>query len=121
MLDFEREDLNKTGPWACLLDAYLTQQQEMRQEFKQAEKEFTGWVPRLATVEQIEDELLSKLHGRLIAVGFLKFQLGKRTTGLCYQLSPEGRKALDKWNQQASPEDGSEVSNTDDVALTDVA
>ncbi len=121
MLDFERDDLNKTGPWPRLLAAYLQHQQEMRQEFKQEEKEFSGWVPRLASVEEIEDESLSKLHGRLIAVGFLKFQLGKRTTGLCYQLSPEGRKALEKWNQQSDPENGSEVSTADDIALADVA
>jgi hypothetical protein len=58
------------------------------------EGEAVGWVPRLAVVEQVSPERLAPLHGKLIALGLLRFQLLDRTGGMVYRLSPEGRRAL---------------------------
>jgi hypothetical protein len=52
------------------------------------------WVPRLTSVEGVESEELSKIHGRLIAYGLLKCDLADRSAGVVYQLTPEARRAL---------------------------
>lgn len=52
------------------------------------------WVPRIRNMENIEPEKISSAHGRLIAQGYLNFQVEDRTLGLCYRVSPEGRNAL---------------------------
>lgn len=56
-----------------------------------SESSAIGWVPRLKSVEGIPDGRLGPLHGKLIALGLLKFQLTGRTSGIIYRLSPEGR------------------------------
>ena len=48
------------------------------------------WIPRLMSIEGVSDEELSGIHGKLIAFGFLKFQLQGRE-GLSYQLTQLGR------------------------------
>ena len=95
MIDFELAELNQDSQWRDLLDAYSAEHLKA----KSRNPEFDGWVPRLKSVEGIEDEQLPRLHGKLIAVGFLKFQLAGRMSGVWYQLSPLGKQAL---NQQTS-------------------
>ena len=59
-----------------------------------ADGEAVGWIPRLTTIQQVPAERLPPVHGRLIALGLLRFQLLDRTGGMMYRLSPEGRSAL---------------------------
>ncbi len=55
-----------------------------------------GWVPRLRNVAGIAEDRLGPLHGKLIALGLLKFQLTGRTSGILYRVSPDGRADLQK-------------------------
>ncbi len=90
MLDFELEDLNQSTNWREVLSAY----QSAHESAKASQEEFDGWLPRILSVEGLEDDDLPRIHGKLIAVGFLKFQLAGRGSGVVYQLSPAGRQAL---------------------------
>lgn len=80
--DLELFDANPT--WRLLLAAY-----EARQSTTESE-----WLPRHTEVEGVPVEQLSGIHGKLIALGFLKFELGNRTDGVRYRVSPFGRQAL---------------------------
>lgn len=63
------------------------------------------WVPRLTSVEGVESEELSKIHGRLIAYGLLKCDLADRSAGVVYQLTTEARRALASLEDADSDED----------------
>ncbi|MFM7161823.1 MAG: hypothetical protein ACKO3P_15825 [Planctomycetaceae bacterium] len=52
------------------------------------------WLPRLGAMPGVEQSSLSAIHGKLIALGMLRCDLGDRVEGLVYQLSPLGRQAL---------------------------
>ena len=56
--------------------------------------EFDGWIPRVIEVATIDSTSLPSIHGKLIAFGFLKFDLSGRDAGMRYQLSPQGKQAL---------------------------
>lgn len=118
-----------------LLAAYLTIEEELKAQAAKARREnsptsvepvsepssddsdepFTesaiGWIPRLRAVDGISEGRLGPLHGKLIALGLLKFQLTGRTSGILYRLSPEGRAELkrpteslsqDAWGEQSA-------------------
>lgn len=90
MLDFELKELNQATDWRCVLAAY----QSAQDAAKSSQAEFDGWLPRIMSIDGLDDGALPKLHGKLIALGFLKFQLASRGTGVVYQISPAGRVAL---------------------------
>jgi len=52
------------------------------------------WVPRLTNVSGTDAAALPALHGKLIALGLLKFELFGRAGGIRYRLSPLGRSSL---------------------------
>lgn len=52
------------------------------------------WSPRIAVVEGLAPQLLSAIHGKLIALGMLKFEIGSRADGVHYQVTGLGRQAL---------------------------
>jgi hypothetical protein len=76
--------LDKNPEWRHLLTAY-----HARQMLSQ-----DGWVDRVFELSGVEDNQLSKFHGRLIALGLLEFELGGRGEGMRYQVSTLGRQAL---------------------------
>ena len=53
-----------------------------------------GWVDRVQEVVGIERSALSGIHGRLIAFGLLKCEVGHRSAGLVYRVSTQGKAAL---------------------------
>ena len=53
------------------------------------------WLPRVVSLEGFDGERLSSLHGRLIAVGWLGFDVGDSVTGIRYQLTRDGQRVLD--------------------------
>lgn len=53
-----------------------------------------GWVPRVPHIEGVEPTRMSALHGKLIALGYLKFQLIDRQVGLRYRLTPAGQQLV---------------------------
>lgn len=90
MSDFELDQLRRNPAWKAALRYYWEAQTQARA----AQAAFDGWVPRAAQVPQVEPTQLSAVHGRLIAFGFLKFDLTNRDLGMRYQLTPLGKQAI---------------------------
>jgi len=99
MDDFELAQLKKNPEWRAALQVYHDLQVEIREGTPDAD----GWVPRPVEFSGIEPEKVSAIHGKLIAFGFLKFDVSGRDVGVRYQLTPQGRRALT--GETADPED----------------
>ena len=91
MLEFELTELEREGNWRAVLAAYRPASPADRE----TGAEFDGWIARVASLDGFQSAQLSRVHARLIAGGLLKFQLSERDAALQYQLSPEGRRALE--------------------------
>jgi hypothetical protein len=89
MLDFPAEELTDDADWRLVLDAYQNRDLELRTGNPEE-----GWIPRLASVSGVEAADLSRAHGKLIALGFLKFEVSGNKAGIHYQVSPLGRQML---------------------------
>ena len=90
MDEFELEQLRRNPQWATLLNVYLRLHQQERNQ----SKEFDGWTPRVHEAGDIPATELPGIHGKLIAFGFLKFDLAGRDGGIRYQLTPLGRQGI---------------------------
>ena len=77
-----------------------------------AEEEFDGWLERINSLPDLTTDCLIRMHGQLIAMGYLKFEISGRNVGLRYQISPKGRQALER--AQLAPT----TSENDDPGLT---
>lgn len=53
-----------------------------------------GWFDRIREVAGVDPAILSQVHGRLIAHGLLKCEIGQRSSGLVYKISTAGKTAL---------------------------
>ncbi|MGE5193272.1 MAG: hypothetical protein ACM3U2_12320 [Deltaproteobacteria bacterium] len=84
MTNQELELFDAHPEWRPLLDAY---QQRIAGEKLE-------WSPRITALEGLGPEQLSAIHGKLIALGMLKFEIGSRADGVQYQVTPFGRQAL---------------------------
>lgn len=78
---------------------------------KAAKAESSGWLDRIEDVPGVDAAQLTRIHGYLIAQGYLKFEITGRSVGLQYQLSPAGRDALARG--AAVSADGSEADSDD--------
>jgi hypothetical protein len=99
MLDFVMEELSATAGWRRVLEAYAMVASPAGASLPAGNEreipESLGWVPRLSRLDGVEPDRLALLHGKLIALGLLSFEvLGK--SGMQYQLSPLGRRTLDR-------------------------
>lgn len=95
MLNQEIELFDSHPEWRPLLAAY----QELHEERKLV------WSPRVTRAEGTADDQLSAVHGKLIALGMLKFEISSRADGVQYQVTPLGRQALlPPDSRQAIPE-----------------
>ncbi|GAB4142390.1 MAG: hypothetical protein Tsb009_12670 [Planctomycetaceae bacterium] len=92
MIPLELEAQSEAAEFRAVLAAYQTEEAVLQQ----TDPEHNGWVQRLIRIGDLEPERLSHIHGQLIAFGYLKFQLGGRTTGVQYRISPEGRKIIER-------------------------
>lgn len=118
MQDFEAHCLEHREDWVRLLGAYAQAEEAACQaetaapkvttppavsaaigSDAEAEESSTGWVVRIASIEGVEAARMSTLHGRVIALGYLKFKLIDRQVGLRYRLTPSGKQLV-----QARPE-----------------
>lgn len=64
-----------------------------------------AWVPRIREVAGVPGDQLSAIHGKLIALGLLKFEIASRADGVHYQVTPLGRQALlPRESRQMTPE-----------------
>lgn len=104
ILDSAPTILRAHPQYYLLLNAYLERDRIERDQ----QEEFSGWLSRVNSVEGIETELMSKIHGKLISHGLLKFELGDRMEGIRYQLSDVARRAL---KQLAESGDAPELSD----------
>jgi hypothetical protein len=80
----ELELFDANPEWRRLLAAY---QQKIASEKLE-------WSLRITAVVDLAAEQLSMIHGKLIALGLLKFEIGSRADGMQYQLTTLGRQAL---------------------------
>lgn len=107
MDDFELVLLQKHPEWQAVLQVYFDRYQELRATARDGE----AWVPRLASVPDVETASLSSIHGKLIAHGFLKFEIGPRDIGVLYQLTPLGRQVVsNQFLSVADPEEAAVVA-----------
>ena len=90
MLEFTLEELSRHEQWRELLSAYHEQQLAAAR----LNSEHDGWVSRIQSLAELADGQLPRIHGRLIALGLLQFQLAGRTGEGHYQVSPLGVRAL---------------------------
>ena len=88
--DFELDQFRRHPEWRVALQAYHDLQTLAREQ----SSEFDGWISRVIEVETIDPAALPSIHGKLIAFGFLKFDLSGRDAGMRYQLTPQGKQAL---------------------------
>ena len=77
MSDYDVAEIELLPEWRILLAEYQNRQSTVE----------AGWVERLHDLDGLESEQLSRMHGKLIALGLLEFQLADRTGGMRYQLS----------------------------------
>jgi len=80
----ELELFDANPDWRYLLAAY---QQKIALEKLE-------WSPRITEVADLAADQLSAIHGKLIALGMLKFEIASRADGMQYQLTTLGRQAL---------------------------
>jgi hypothetical protein len=98
MLEYVAEELSATAGWRRVLEAYATLAvpTKVPPSGESADAcESRGWVPRLSRLDGVEPEKLAALHGKLIALGLLSFEVSGKS-GMQYQLSPLGRRTLDR-------------------------
>ncbi|HSG72025.1 MAG TPA: hypothetical protein VLA12_16525 [Planctomycetaceae bacterium] len=89
MIDYGYKELNTNPAWLQLLSAYQEADQSSRED-----TEFDGWTPRINSLIGIDEAELCRVHGKLISLGYLKFELGNRLDGIKYQLSSDAVRAL---------------------------
>jgi len=90
MDEFDIIQLRRNPEWRAILQVYYNLQQQQREQSPDSD----GWIARQTEVEGIDSAQLSSIHGKLIAHGMLKFDVGGRDVGVQYQLTHQGRRAL---------------------------
>ena len=70
---------------------------------------FDGWLERVEKMDGVTREQLTRTHGQLIALGYLKFEISSQSAGLRYQLSTAGKQAL----VRAAAKRDSEIQQTE--------
>jgi hypothetical protein len=81
--------------WQRLLLDYLemtSQQAESSEEMPSGPR----WAGRIVALDDLEPAELSQIHGKMIAQGWLLFQMENGEGGLTYRVSPEGRRLLQR-------------------------
>lgn len=77
------------------------------------------WVDRISDLEHVEPERLCELHGKLIAAGFINFQIRNRQTGIEYRIANPGKQFLTRAVAEAN--ELADAREDDEEALTDAS
>lgn len=85
----EAEQLQRFPEWRLVLRTYADLWDSRRQQ-----PDSDAWVPRVREVAGVDPSHLAPIHGKLIALGWLKFELSGRDAGVLYQVTAAGRLAL---------------------------
>ena len=72
-----------------------------------------GWLERIDSHPELAPDELTQVHGQLIALGYLKFEISGRSVGLKYQVSDTGRHAMEKTIAFQNAEAGSSAELDD--------
>ena len=96
MTDLDAGILREHPEWQLVLSAYWRLQQTLFNQTNDGER----WIPRLTHVEGVPDEKLAAIHGKLIALGWLQFELQGTDQGVVYRVSQEGQSALQAFMRQ---------------------
>lgn len=94
MDDFDLQLLADNPPWQRVLSTYL----DLLEDVIDRPEDETGarWVDRIHWLDGIDSDELAAIHGHLIALDWLKFQLEDGKTGLSYRVSSAGRMVLER-------------------------
>lgn len=90
MDEIELEQLQRHPKWVAVLELY----QQLFVQIREKSPQSDGWVPRIHNIPEIPSEELPGIHGKLIAFGFLKFDVAGRDEGIRYQLTPLGKQGI---------------------------
>lgn len=106
MDDMDLQLLIEQPLWQQVLEIYtelIVQAGQQRSE----EDQGTRWTQRIAEFDEIDGEELSTIHGQLIALGWLTFQLEDRNAGLMYRITTAGKKASEQAKKAVREEEQS--------------
>ena len=106
MDDMDLQLLIEQPLWRQVLDIYTDLIIQAGQD-RSEEDQGTRWTRRIAELDLIESEELSAIHGQLIALGWLTFQLEDRNAGLMYRITTAGKKACEQAKKAACEADQS--------------
>lgn len=87
---------------------------------KASREDHDGWLDRFDAVDGVDPQRLTQVHGQLIAMGMLRFELASRSVGLRYQISPRGRQALEAAKKAATDESDEELPHDQPAAEAQV-
>lgn len=96
MNDIDQELLSQNPEWRLVLETYVPRETAEISP----DDENDDWLPRVNEVDGVKRECLPRIHGKLIALGLLKFVLEGRTAGVRYQLSTLGKRTLRQADSQ---------------------
>ena len=96
MLELERHILNRNPLWRDVLQQYIAAHEHARRH----DPEHDGWTGRQTDHDGLSPEEQSEIHGRLIALGLIRFQIADRTAGMRYQVTGLGRSVLQAWQNE---------------------
>lgn len=82
---------------------------------------FDGWLERINQLEGFDKVQLVQLHGQLIAMGFLKFEISGSSKGLRYQLSTSGKNALERELARRESGENNQAADDDEEQLEELA
>ena len=77
--------------------------------------EHDGWLERLESADDTDADQLTRIHGELIALGMLTFELSSRHTGLRYRVSDRGLAAVERAAVPSATEETDGVSDCADA------
>jgi hypothetical protein len=112
MLDFVAQELVGSEDWRHVLEAYRRPETRPEPASNQGVPADEGWLPRLVRIDGVDPVELSRLHGKLIALGCLKFEISGKS-GMQYQLTPLGRQTLQHCLQGTAEPESAEVATAE--------
>lgn len=105
MLDLDVQPLETHPEWRQVLLAYAAARDAVVEANNEtADLVAKGFRPRLKTVDGVPADQLTRIHGWLIAHGFLQVEISGRTGGMLYQLTSHGRQACLRLSNAANAE-----------------
>ena len=100
MNNIDQDLLSQNPEWRLVLEAYLPGETAEKSPDGEKDGEKDDWLTRIDEVDGVKRECLPRIHGKLIALGLLKFVLEGRTAGVRYQLSTLGKRTLRQADSQ---------------------